>query len=93
LGNNKRLKCIDIKLNLKQGGYPEGSISKVHVMVETLLSVAMRWDIRDTGKSFADRYGLVSGHCNPVVYATSSVLNESLRIKYKQTGDNRFLNF
>ena len=61
-------------------------------MVETLLSVAMRWDILDIDKRFADRFGLVSGHCNPVVYATSSVLNESLRIKYKQTGDNRFLN-
>ena len=93
MGNNKSLKRIDIKLNLKHGGYPEGSISKVHAMVETLLSVAMRWDIRDIGKRFADRYGLVSGHCNPAVYATSSVLNESLRIKYKQTGDNRFLNF
>ena len=74
-------------LNLRQ--HP--GRSKVHAMVATLLSGAMRWDIRDTGKRFADRFVLVAGHCNPVVYR--AVLNESLRIKYKQTGDNRFLNF
>ena len=85
--------CIDIMLNLRQSGHPGGSRSKVHAMVATLLSGAMRWDIRGIDKRFADRFGLVSGHCNPVVYATSSVLNESLRIKYKQTGDNQFLNF
>ena len=85
--------CIDIMLNLRQSGHPGGSRSKVHAMVATLLSGAMRWDIRDTGKRFADRFVLVAGHCNPVVYATLAVLNESLRIKYKQTGDNRFLNF
>ena len=45
--------CIDIMLNLRQGGHPGGSRSKVHSMVATLLSVAMRWDIRDTGKKFA----------------------------------------
>ena len=45
--------CIDIMLNLRQSGYPGGSRSKVHSMVATLLSVAMRWDIRDTGKKFA----------------------------------------
>ena len=85
--------CIDIMLNLRQSGHPGGSRSKVHAMVATLLSGAMRWDIRDTGKRFADRFVLVAGHCNPVVYATLAVLNESLRIKYKQTGDSRFLNF
>ena len=85
--------CIDIMLNLRQSGHPGGSRSKVHAMVATLLSGAMRWDIRDTGKRFADRFVLVAGHCNPVVYATLAVLNESLRIKYKQTGDNRFLHF
>ena len=45
--------CIDIMLNLRQSGHPGGSRSKVHAMVATLLSVAMRWDIRDTGKKFA----------------------------------------
>ena len=52
-------------LNLRQSGYPGGSRSKVHSMVATLLLVAMTWDIRDTGKKFADRFVLVAGHCNP----------------------------
>ena len=77
--------CIDIMLNLRQSGHPGGSRSKVHAMVVTLLSGAMRWDIRDAGKRFADRYVLVAGHTNPVVYATLAVLNEALRIKFKQT--------
>ena len=85
--------CIDIMLNLRQSGHPGGSRSKVHAMVATLLSGAMRWDIRDTGKRFADRFVLVAGHCNPVVYATLAVFNESLRIKYDQTGDKQYLNF
>ena len=77
--------CIDIMLNLRQSGHPGGSRSKVHAMVVTLLSGAMRWDIRDAGKRFADRYVLVAGHTNPVVYGTLAVLNEALRIKFKQT--------
>ena len=85
--------CIDIMLNLRQSGHPGGSRSKVHAMVSTLLSGAMRWDIREAGKRFADRYVLVAGHCNPVVYATLAVMNEALRIKYRQTGDSKYLNF
>ena len=47
--------CIDIMLNLRQSGHPGGSRSKkVHAMVVTLLSGAMRWDIRDAGK-YGDR--------------------------------------
>ena len=34
--------CIDIMLNLSQSGHPGGSRSKVHAMVATLLSGAMR---------------------------------------------------
>ena len=45
--------CIDIMLNLRQSGHPGGARSKVHSVVATLLSGAMRWDIRDTGKKFA----------------------------------------
>ena len=82
---------IDIMLNLSQSGHPGGSRSKVHAMVATLLSGAMRWDIREPGKRFSDRFILVAGHCNPVVYATLAVLNESLRIRYKMTKDKRFL--
>ena len=85
--------CIDIMLNLRQSGHPGGSRSKTHAMVTTLLSGAMRWDIRDTGKRFADRFVLVAGHCNPLVYATLAVMNEALRIKYRQTGDKKYQNF
>jgi len=85
--------CIDIMLNLRQSGHPGGSRSKVHAMVATLLSGAMRWDIREAGKRFADRYVLVAGHCNPVVYATLAVMNEALRIKHRQTSDEKYLNF
>ena len=84
--------CIDIMLNLSQSGHPGGSRSKVHAMVATLLSGAMRWDIREAGKRFADRYVLVAGHCNPVVYATLAVMNEALRIKHRQTGDLKYQN-
>ena len=52
--------CIDIMLNLRQSGHPGGSRSKVHGMVVTLLSGAMRWDIRDAGKRFGDRFVLVA---------------------------------
>ncbi|MBI88923.1 MAG: transketolase [Candidatus Marinimicrobia bacterium] len=85
--------CIDIMLNLRQSGHPGGSRSKVHAMVSTLLSGAMRWDIREAGKRFSDRFILVAGHCNPVVYATLAVLNESLRIKYRETGEKKYQNF
>ena len=36
---------------------------------------------------------MVAGHTNPVVYATLAVLNEALRIKYKQTKDERYRHF
>jgi len=85
--------CIDIMLNLSQSGHPGGSRSKVHALVVTLLSGAMRWDIRDAGKRFSDRFVLVAGHCNPVVYATLAVLNESLRLRYKINKDKKFLHF
>jgi len=85
--------CIDIMLNLRQSGHPGGSRSKVHGMIVTLLSGAMRWDIREAGKRFADRFVLVAGHTNPVVYATLAVLNEAMRIKYEQTGDKKYQHF
>jgi transketolase len=83
--------CIDLMLNFRQSGHPGGSRSKVHAMVTTLLSGAMRWDIREPGKRFGDRFVLVAGHTNPVVYATLAVLNEALRAKHEQTGDDRYL--
>ena len=83
--------CIDISLNLSQSGHPGGSRSKVQGMLITLLSGAMRWDIRDPSKRFADRFVLVAGHDNPLVYSTLAILNESLRIKYEQTQDSKYL--
>ena len=83
--------CIDITLNLSQSGHPGGSRSKVHGMLITLLSGAMRWDIRDPTKRFADRFVLVAGHDNPMVYATLAILNEALRLKYSQTKDSKYL--
>ena len=84
--------CIDIALNLSQSGHPGGSRSKMPVLVSTLLSGAMRWDIRDPGKTFGDRFVLVAGHTNPVIYATLAVFNEALRRKFIETGNDKYLN-
>ena len=47
---------IDIILNYRQSGHPGGSRSKVHALLVTLLSGAMRWDIRNPEKAFGDRF-------------------------------------
>ncbi len=52
--------CIDVMLNHRQSGHPGGSRSKVHALITTLLSGSMRWDIREPGKRFADRFVLVA---------------------------------
>ncbi|HYC78944.1 MAG TPA: transketolase [Planctomycetota bacterium] len=83
--------CIDIMLNHRQSGHPGGSRSKVHALVTTLLSGAMRWDLREPGKRFADRFVLVAGHTVPLVYATLAVFNEALHERYKRTGDRKYL--
>ena len=81
---------IDLMLNYRQSGHPGGSRSKMHAFVTLLLSGAMRWDIRNPGKRFADRFVLVAGHTNPLVYAALSVMYDALRIKYRQTGDEKY---
>lgn len=81
---------IDLILNYRQSGHPGGSRSKVHALVTLLLSGVMRWDIRHPEKRFADRFVLIAGHNVPLVYCTLAVLNEALRCKYEQTGDERF---
>lgn len=81
---------IDLMLNYRQSGHPGGSRSKVHVFTALLLSGAMRWDIRHLEKRFADRFVLVAGHTNPLVYAVMSVLFDAMRIKYRQTGDEKY---
>ena len=83
---------IDIALNLSQSGHPGGSRSKVPALVATLLSGVMKWDISNPGATFGDRFVLVAGHTNPVVYATLAVFNEALRRKYTETGDEKYIN-
>ena len=81
---------IDLILNYRQSGHPGGSRSKAHIFLSLLLSGAMRWDIRNPEKRFADRFILSAGHTVPLVYCTLAVLNEALRIKFEQTGDERY---
>jgi transketolase len=75
---------IDLALNYRQSGHPGGSRSKVHLLLATLLSGAMRWDIRRPWRPFADRFVLSAGHTVPLVYATLAVLNETLRARYER---------
>jgi len=81
---------IDLMLNYRQSGHPGGSRSKMHTFVTLLLSGAMRWDIRHPEKRFADRFILVAGHTNPLIYAVLSVFYDAMRVKYKQTGNEKF---
>ncbi len=82
---------IDLILNYRQSGHPGGSRSKVHILLSLMLSGAMRWDIRHPEKRFADRFILSAGHTIPLVYCTLALVNEALRIKYAQTGDEAYL--
>ncbi|NDJ75816.1 MAG: transketolase, partial [Chloroflexi bacterium] len=82
---------IDIMLNYRQSGHPGGSRSKNHALLTLLLSGAMRWDIRHPQKRFGDKFVLGAGHTIPLIYCTLAVLNEALRAKYDQTGDERYL--
>ncbi|MBU1073904.1 transketolase, partial [bacterium] len=82
---------IDLMLNYRQSGHPGGSRSKAHMLLSLLLGGAMRWDIRNPGKRFGDRFVLVAGHTAPLVYATLSTFNEALRVMHEKTGDPRYL--
>ena len=82
---------IDLILNYRQSGHPGGSRSKVHALLVTLLSGVMRWDIRHPEKRFGDRFILGAGHTIPLIYCTLAVLNEAIRVKHEQTGDERYL--
>ncbi|UCE04157.1 MAG: transketolase [Candidatus Latescibacterota bacterium] len=77
-------------LNYRQSGHPGGSRSKVHALLTTLLSGAMRWDIRHPEKRFADRFVLVAGHCTPLLYSVLAVLNEPLRLLHQESGAERY---
>jgi transketolase len=82
---------IDLMLNYRQSGHPGGSRSKAHYFLSLCLSGAMRWDVRDPGKRFSDRFVLVAGHTVPLVYGALSVFNEALRLMYAKTGDAKYL--
>lgn len=80
---------IDLALNYRQSGHPGGSRSKVHLLLATLLSGAMRWDLRQPWRPFQDRFVLSAGHTVPLVYATLALLNEVLRARHARHGDPR----
>jgi transketolase len=82
---------IDLMLNYRQSGHPGGSRGKAHMFLSLLLGGDMRWDIRNPGKRFGDRFILVAGHTVPLVYATMAVFNEALRTMHTRTGDPRYL--
>ncbi len=81
---------LDLILNYRQSGHPGGSHSKVHLFLTLLLSGAMRWDIRNPGKRFTDRFILSAGHTIPLVYCTLALFNEVMRLAYRKTGDPRY---
>ena len=81
---------IDIMLNYRQSGHPGGSRGKIHILTSVFLSRVMRYDIRRPKHSLSDRFVLAAGHTIPAVYALLSVLYEALRLKHKQTGDERY---
>ncbi len=68
---------IDLTLNYRQSGHPGGSRSKVHFVLGTLLSGAMRWDVLRPWRTFSDRFVLSAGHTVPLVYAILATLNEA----------------
>ena len=81
---------IDLALNYRQSGHPGGSRSKVHLLLTTLLSGAMRWDVLRPWRPLSDRFVLSAGHTVPVVYATLAVLNEAMRRRHALEGGTRF---
>ena len=81
---------IDLSLNYRQSGHPGGSRSKVHILVATLLSGAMRWDLLRPWRPFQDRFVLSAGHTVPVVYSVLAVFNETMRARLSFGRDERF---
>jgi len=82
--------CIDLMLNHRQSGHPGGSRSKVHALLATLLSGAMRVDLLRPWRPFCDRFVLSAGHTVPLIYATLATLNEVVRRRHAQGADARF---
>jgi transketolase len=82
--------CIDLMLNYRQSGHPGGSRSKVHALLSTMLSGAMRFDLMRPWRAFGDRFVLSAGHTVPLIYATLATLNQIARERAKG-GDARFV--
>ena len=81
--------CIDLMLNYRQSGHPGGSRSKVHVLLSTMLSGAMRFDLIRPWRTYGDRFVLSAGHTVPLIYATLATLNQIARLR-AAAGDSRF---
>jgi transketolase len=81
---------IDLMLDHRQSGHPGGSRSKVHLLLATMLSGAMRWDVLRPWRPFSDRFVLSAGHTVPLIYATLAVLNEAMRQRHRREGGTRF---
>lgn len=81
---------IDLTLNLRQSGHPGGSRSKVHLFTTLLVSGAMRFDVRNPGAAFGDRFVFGAGHCTPLLYSLLSLMNEFMVAAHAQTGDDRY---
>lgn len=82
--------CIDLMLNYRQSGHPGGSRSKVHALLSTMLSGAMRFDLLRPWRAYGDRFVLSAGHTVPLVYATLATLNEIARMR-AASGEARFV--
>jgi transketolase len=81
---------IDLMLNYRQSGHPGGSRSKVHALLSTMLSGAMRFDLMRPWRTYGDRFVLSAGHTVPLVYATLATLNQIARER-AAAGEKRFV--
>ncbi len=80
---------IDLMLNYRQSGHPGGSRSKVHALLSTMLSGAMRFDLLRPWRPYGDRFVLSAGHTVPLIYATLATLNQIAKLR-AQAGESRF---
>ncbi len=81
--------CIDLMLNYRQSGHPGGSRSKVHILLGTMLSGAMRFDLLRPWRRYGDRFVLSAGHTVPLIYATLATLNQIAKER-ADAGESRF---
>jgi transketolase len=81
--------CIDLMLNYRQSGHPGGSRSKVHALLSTMLSGAMRFDLLRPWRTYGDRLVLSAGHTVPLIYATLATLNQ-IAAERAAAGEARF---